>query len=184
MGFPGGSNSKESACDLGGLSSIPRSGRSPGEGNGNPLQYSCLENPMHRGAWRLQSMGSQRAGHDWATDTFTSTSSVILAKIRRGDNTQCWRACEGWKLSYIAGGNVIYCNLNVYAKFCENFKNLKIHISYIPCDSLWRLCILVAFLDIFIYKGNYFIAFLKQNNSYIINWKYLHCPPVRKWLNK
>ena len=48
---------------------IPGSGRSPGEGNGNPPQYSCLENPMDRGAWRLQSMGSQRVGHDWSEYT-------------------------------------------------------------------------------------------------------------------
>ena len=52
MGFPGGSDSKESACSAGDAGSIPGSGRSPGEGNGNPLQYSCLENPMDRGAWR------------------------------------------------------------------------------------------------------------------------------------
>ena len=45
MGFPGGSNSKKSACNAGDLSSIPGSGISPGEGNGYPLQYSCLENP-------------------------------------------------------------------------------------------------------------------------------------------
>ena len=45
--------------------SIPGSGRSPGGGHGNLLQYSCLENPMDRGAWRaIQSMGSQRVGHD------------------------------------------------------------------------------------------------------------------------
>ena len=50
-GFPGGSDSKESACNAGGLSSIPGSGRSPREGNGNPLQYSCLENSMDRGTW-------------------------------------------------------------------------------------------------------------------------------------
>ena len=49
-GFPGGSGSKASACNAGDLSWIPGSGRSPGEGNGNPLQYSCLENPMDRGA--------------------------------------------------------------------------------------------------------------------------------------
>ena len=49
--FPGGSVSKESTCDLGEPGSIPGSGRSPGEGNGNPLQYSCLENPKDRGAW-------------------------------------------------------------------------------------------------------------------------------------
>ena len=51
MGFPGGSEVKASACNAGDLSLIPGSGRSPGEGNGNPLQYSCLESPMDRGAW-------------------------------------------------------------------------------------------------------------------------------------
>ena len=45
MGFPGGSDSKESACNAGDLDSIPGLGRSPGRGHGNPLQYSCLENP-------------------------------------------------------------------------------------------------------------------------------------------
>ena len=49
--FPGGSVSKASAYNVGDLGSIPGSGRSPGEGNGNPLQYSCLENPMDRGTW-------------------------------------------------------------------------------------------------------------------------------------
>ena len=52
MAFPGGSDGKESACNAGDLGSVPGSGRSPGEGHGNPLQYSCLENPMDRGAWR------------------------------------------------------------------------------------------------------------------------------------
>ena len=52
QGFPGGSDSKESACNAGNPALIPGLGRSPGEGNGNPHQYSCLENPMDRGAWR------------------------------------------------------------------------------------------------------------------------------------
>ena len=51
MAFPGGSDSKASAYNAGDPDSIPGSGRSPGEGNGNPLQYSCLENPMDGGAW-------------------------------------------------------------------------------------------------------------------------------------
>ena len=51
LGFPGGADSEESACNSGDLSLIPGSGRSPGEGNGTPLQYSCLENPMDGGAW-------------------------------------------------------------------------------------------------------------------------------------
>ena len=50
--FPGGSDGKESACNSGVLGSIPGLGRSPGEGNGYPLQYSCLENSMDRGTWR------------------------------------------------------------------------------------------------------------------------------------
>ena len=50
-GFPGGSEVKESASSAGDPGSIPGSGRSPGEGNGNPLQHSCLENPMDREAW-------------------------------------------------------------------------------------------------------------------------------------
>ena len=58
-GFPGG---KESACDVGDVGSLPRSGRSPGEGDGNLFQYSCLENPMNRGAGGLQSLGLQRVG--------------------------------------------------------------------------------------------------------------------------
>ena len=51
LDFPGGSDGKESAYDAGDLISVPGSGRSPGEGNGNPLQYCCLENPMDGGAW-------------------------------------------------------------------------------------------------------------------------------------
>ena len=50
VGFPGGSDGKASACNAGDPGSIPGSGRSPGEGNGNPLQHSCLENPVDRGA--------------------------------------------------------------------------------------------------------------------------------------
>ena len=52
MGFPGGSDGKVSAHNAGDPGSIPGLGRSPGEGNGHPFQYSCLENPMDRGAWQ------------------------------------------------------------------------------------------------------------------------------------
>ena len=51
LGFPGDSEDKASACNAGDLASVPGLRRSPGERNGNPLQYSCLENPMNRGAW-------------------------------------------------------------------------------------------------------------------------------------
>ena len=65
MGFPGSSmvkNPPANAGDAGDMGSIPGSGRSHGEGNGNLLQYSCLENPMDRGAWQAtQSMGLQKS---------------------------------------------------------------------------------------------------------------------------
>ena len=56
-GFPGGSDGKQSARNLGDLGLIPVSGKFPGEGNGNPLQYSCLGNSMDRGAWRAIAHG-------------------------------------------------------------------------------------------------------------------------------
>ena len=59
--------SKESACDAGGPGLIPGLGRSPGEENGNPLQYSCLENPMDRGAWQDTANGDARVRHDLVT---------------------------------------------------------------------------------------------------------------------
>ena len=70
MGFPGGSvvkkkkNLPANAGDTGDASLIPGSGRSPGGGNGNSLQHSCLENPMDRRAWQAAIHGLQRAGHD------------------------------------------------------------------------------------------------------------------------
>ena len=68
MDFPGGSDGKAFVYNVRDLDSIPGLGRFPGEGNGNPLQYSCLENPMDGGAWcRLLFMGLQRVGHDLAT---------------------------------------------------------------------------------------------------------------------
>ena len=57
MGFPGVSDSKKSACDTGDLGSVPGLGRSPGEGNSDPLQYSCLANSMDRRAWQPSAHG-------------------------------------------------------------------------------------------------------------------------------
>ena len=64
MSFPGGSDDKASVCNAGDPGSIPGLGRSPGEGNGNPLQYSCLENPMEGGAWK--------ATVHWVTESDTT----------------------------------------------------------------------------------------------------------------
>ena len=64
LGFPGGSVVKNSPANAGDKGLIPESGRSPGEGNGNPLQYSCLGNPMERGGWQATVCG---AAKEWDT---------------------------------------------------------------------------------------------------------------------
>ena len=64
-GFPGGSEVKNLPANAGDMGLIPGSGRSPGEGNGNPFQYSRLGNPMDRGAWGVQSMESQSDMTQW-----------------------------------------------------------------------------------------------------------------------
>ena len=74
---PGGSEVRASACNAGDPGSIPGSGRSPGEGNGNPLQYSCLENPMEGGAWWATVHGVTKS---WTRLSQTSTSSMLCPK--------------------------------------------------------------------------------------------------------
>ena len=78
LSFPGGSDRKESACSAGALGSIPGSGRSSGEGNGNPLQYSCVENPMDRAAWQATIHGVARLEYDRAAKTLTFHSCFTV----------------------------------------------------------------------------------------------------------
>ena len=90
MGFPHRWLGKESACNAGDPGLIPELGRYPGEGNGNPLQYSCLENPMDRGAWQATVHRVKRVGHDLSTKererwncetnffTIMNTSAIIF----------------------------------------------------------------------------------------------------------
>ena len=88
LGFPSGSDGKESACNAGDLGSIPELGRSPGEGNGNPLQYSCLENAMDRGAWQTT---VHRVGRKELDMTERLTHTLVLAGlvcISNGKGTQ------------------------------------------------------------------------------------------------
>ena len=80
MGFPGSSAGNKSACNAGDPGSIPGSGRSPGEGHGNPLQYSCLENPMDRGAWRATVHGVTKSQNHCTSKHSTARS---LPRIRR-----------------------------------------------------------------------------------------------------
>ena len=70
LGFPGGSDGKESACNTGDPGSVPGSGRSPGEGSGSPLQYSCLENPMEWGAQRSIVHGVAKSRTQLSASTF------------------------------------------------------------------------------------------------------------------
>ena len=75
ISFPGSSDGEESACNARDLGLIPGSERFPGEGNGNPLQYFCLENSMDRGArWVTKSQRGRRVRHNWMTNVFTFVS--------------------------------------------------------------------------------------------------------------
>ena len=82
-GFPGGSEVKASACKAGDPGSIPGSGRSPEEGNGNLLQYSCLENPMDRGAWKVTVHGVAKSQKRLSDFTLTFTKKDVEKKISR-----------------------------------------------------------------------------------------------------
>ena len=104
VGFPGGSEVKASACSVGDLGSIPGSGRSPGEGNGSSLQYSCLENPMDRGAWRATVHGVAKS-QTWLSDfTFTykrlwlpSCSLILLLVLSLWLFSQAFSNQLGWR---------------------------------------------------------------------------------------
>ena len=76
IGFSGGLDGKESACNAGDTGSIPGSGRSPGEENGNPLQYSCLENPMGRGVWQATVLGVAKSWTQLSDHTHTHTHTL------------------------------------------------------------------------------------------------------------
>ena len=88
--FPSGSEVKASARNAGDLGSIPGSGRSPGEGNGNPLQYSCLENPMDGGAWWATAHGvakSRTRLSDFTHSRYGETLTRFSAVERNSDNS-------------------------------------------------------------------------------------------------
>ena len=102
LGFPGGSEVKASACNAGELGSIPGLGGSLGEGNGNPLQYSCLENPMDRGAWRAILHWVVKSRTRLSDFTFTFTISLSQGIFpTQGSNTHLLHLLH-WKA-------VLYC---------------------------------------------------------------------------
>ena len=110
--LPGSSDGKESSCNVGDPGLVPGSGRSPGEDNGNPLQYYCLENSMDKGDWQATVHGLQRVAHDWETNTHTQThmwnSSAIYRSILR-KSTVAWDA--SWTVCFF----MVYC---LYMKGC------------------------------------------------------------------
>ena len=81
--FPCSSVGKESACNAGDPGSIPGSGKSHGEGTSNPLQYSCLENPMKRGAWQVTVHGVTRIRQDLATKHHHPQMQIIKSEIKK-----------------------------------------------------------------------------------------------------
>ena len=129
--FPAGSDGKASVYNVRDLGWIPVLGRFPGEGNGNPLQYSCLENPMDRGAWcRLLSMGSQRVGHDWATSLHFTMASVLL---RPGE----WHLLSFYLVTVCYLLNLAFCLHKVNPRRIFIFASSSLHPSVL--HLLWTL---------------------------------------------
>ena len=90
-GFPGGSEVKASAWNVGDPASIPGSGRSPGDGNGNPLQYSCLENPTEGGAWWATVHGVAKSWTRLSDFTFTLHFHALEKEMATHSSVLAWR---------------------------------------------------------------------------------------------
>ncbi len=91
ISFPGGSDGKASAYNAGDLGLIPGLGRSPGEGNGNPLQYSCLENPMDGGAWWATVHGVAKSRTRLSNFTFTFHFHALEKEMATHSSVLAWR---------------------------------------------------------------------------------------------
>ena len=89
--FPGGSGGKASVYNAGDPGSIPGSGRSPGEGNGNPLQYSCLENPMDRAAWSATVHGVAKSRTRLSDFPFTFHFHALEKEMATHSSVLAWR---------------------------------------------------------------------------------------------
>jgi len=91
LGFPGGLKGKASAYNAGDPGSIPESGRSPGEGNGTPIQYSCLENPMDGGAWEAAVHGVAKSQTRLNGFTFTFHFDALEEEMATHSSVLAWR---------------------------------------------------------------------------------------------
>ena len=157
-GFPGGSDGKESACSAGDLGSTPELGRSPGEGNGNPLQYSCLENSMDWGAWWATVPGVAKSQTQLSDFTFTFTwkkmgwSSEIKGEnqdtekylILTRTTNQCGQQWEEWPKFWLEGrireyrsSPSVSCTTWYNTWIGELYKNTLSWHSWCVCYSLY-----------------------------------------------
>ena len=147
LGFPSGSVSEESVCKAVDKGLIHGSERCPGEGNGNILQYSCLENPMDRGAWSLQSLGSQRIGHDRVANSNTIMRTYlhinIYVHICMLGAQSCPTLCDPMDCS-LPGSSV---HGILQAKILEWFASSFSRGSMPPRDRNW-VCIAGKFFNV------------------------------------
>ena len=111
LGFPGGSYGKESAYNPGEEGLIPGSGRSPGGGHGNPLQYSCLENPMVRGVWQATVPGVAE---------LDMTEWLILSKV----------CLKQWAFKFLISAVYFFCKQKLYSKV-QYIKSIKARLIWL-----------------------------------------------------
>ena len=136
--FPGGSDSKASVCNAGGLGSIPGLGRSPGEGNGNPLQYSCLENSMRGGAW-------------WATVHGVANRWTLLSNFTsRLHNAHPYPNAEHPVCKMTPYPQLLYKRTN----FSYKHKGI-VHLA----DTAWHTQLAFCLLPLFINRGEIYRRF-------------------------
>ena len=139
-GLPGGGMQKNlpaNARDTGNMNSIPGSGRSPGEGNGNPLQYSCLESPMDRGAWQTTVLGIAKS------QTWLSNWAHIHIQVVKSQNTYKGQSWESALLFIHRHG--YYSSLHgypVYLALRWKFSRIFVYtskIEYVRKNVIWIL---------------------------------------------
>ena len=136
LGFPGGSEVKASASNAGDLGSIPGSGRSPGNGNGNPLQDSCLENPMDRGAWWATVHGvaksRTRLSNLTSLPQFKSINSLVLSFLYSPTLTSIY---DYWKNHSLTRWNFVIKVMSLLLDMLSKFG-----IAFLPRSK----CLLIS----------------------------------------
>ena len=156
-----------SVCIVTDLFSIPGLGRFPGEGNGNPHQYSCLDNIMDGGAWcRLLSMGLQRVGHKWVTSLLLSLSRSIIAFLQKSKHLLI-----SWLRSLSA---VILESLKI--------KSLSVSIvSPSICHEVMGLDAMILVFWMLSFKPNISLSSFTFIRKFIILYTFLHMQVYRHW---